>query len=108
VQITNAAPRVQVEAGNAESGLFGADEKLVARRVRVKVQDPMTGKVIFRHDDPVIIEPGGKPVGVLLNFANPDGGARYGMRLFAQVIDADDEEMLASEEVTLKVDLDEW
>jgi hypothetical protein len=108
VQITNAAPRVQVEAGNAESGLFGADEKLVARRVRVKVQDPMTGKVIFRHDDPVIIEPGGKSVGVLLSFANPDGGARYGMRLFAQVIDADDEEMLASEEVTLKVDLDEW
>jgi hypothetical protein len=30
------------------------------------------------------------------------------MKMSVQVIDADDEEILASEEVTLKVDLDEW
>lgn len=108
VQITNAAPRVQLEAGDTDSGLFGANEKLMARRARVKVQDPATGKVLFRHDDPVTVEPSGEPITLLLKFVNQDSNARYGMRLLAQVIDADDEEILASEEVTLKVDLDEW
>jgi hypothetical protein len=108
VQITNAAPRVQLEAGDTDSGLFGANEKLMSRRARVKVQDPATGKVLFRHDDPVTVEPSGEPITLLLKFVNQDSNARYGMRLLAQVIDADDEEILASEEVTLKVDLDEW
>jgi hypothetical protein len=108
VQITNAAPRVQLEAGDTDSGLFGANEKFVARRARVKVLDPATGKILFRHDDPVTVKPGGKPLTLLLKFANQDSDAHYGMPLLAQVIDADDEEILASEEVTLKVDLDEW
>jgi hypothetical protein len=108
VQITNAAPRVQIEAGNLGSGLFGASEKLVARRARVKVQNPKTGKVLFKHDEPVTIEPGGQPINLLLKFVSQESEARYGMPLLAQVVDADDEEILASEQVTLKVDLDEW
>ena len=51
---------------------------------------------------------GGKAITVLLKYANKEAGTQYGMKMSVQVIDADDEEILASEEVTLKVDLDEW
>jgi hypothetical protein len=108
VQITSVVPRIQVEPGDSEAGLFGADERKLARRARIKVLDPTTGKVIFKHDDPVTIEPGGKAITVLLKYANKEAGTQYGMKMSVQVIDADDEEILASEEVTLKVDLDEW
>ena len=108
VQITSVVPRIQVEPGDSEAGLFGADERKLARRARIKVLDPTTGKVIFKHDDPVTIEPGGKAITVLLKYANKEAGTQYGMKMSVLVIDADDEEILASEEVTLKVDLDEW
>ena len=106
--ITSATPRVQIEAAvTDQSTLFGADSKILARRVRVRIQQPSTGQLVFKHDEPVTIAPGDQPVAVLLRLAEPRPEVAYGAELLVQVIDEDDE-ILAREEVTLKVDLDEW
>jgi len=108
-QITSAMPRVQIEAGTTnQNTLFGADSKLLSRRVRVKVQDPKTGKLVFKHDEPVTVEPGGQPVTVLLKLVESRPEVPYGASLLVQVIDEDDEEILTREEITIKVELDEW
>ena len=57
--ITSEAPRVQVQAA-ATGQLFNADVNLLARRVLVKVKDPAAGKLVFRHSEPITIEPEGK------------------------------------------------
>ena len=106
--ITSATPRVQIEpAVTDQSTLFGADSKILARRVKVRIQQPSTGQLVFKHDEPVTIDPGGQTVAVLLKLAEPRPEVAYGAELLVQVIDEDDE-ILAREEVTLKVDLDEW
>lgn len=106
--ITSETPRVNVESGLSDVTLFGVDEKVLARRVIVKVQEPSTGKLVFRHEEPVIIEPGGEPITIQLNLVEPRPVLPYGSPLVAVVVDADDEEILSREEVELKVDIDEW
>jgi len=108
VQIASEAPRVQVEAGIEGMTLFGPDEKQLARRVLVKVRDPATGKLVFKHSEPVTVEPGGEPVTIQLEIIEPKPTLLYGSTLVVVVLDADDEEILAREEITLKVDIEEW
>ena len=108
VQLTSEAPRVQVQAGIEGMTLFGPDEKQLARRVRVKVRDPATGKLAFKHSQPVTVEPGGEPVTVQLELVEPKPTLLYGTELVVVVLDADDEEILAQEKTALKVDIEEW
>jgi len=108
VQIISETPRVQVEAGIAGMTLFGPDEKQLARRVLVKVRDLATGKLVFKHSESVTVEPGGEPVTIQLELVEPKPSLPYGTPLVIVVLDADDEEILAREEITLKVDIDEW
>jgi hypothetical protein len=108
VQIISETPRVQVEAGIGGMTLFGPDEKQLARRVLVKVRDLATGKLVFKHSEPVTVEPGGEPATVQLELVEPKPSLPYGTPLGIVVLDADDEEILAREEITLKVDIDEW
>ena len=107
-QITGQVPRVQVGPGIGGQTLFGPDETCLARRVRIKVQEPTSGRVIFRHEDPVTVEPGGEVCTVALTLVESHPALPYGSPLVVLVLDADDEEILAREEVTLKVDIDEW
>ena len=107
--ITSEAPRVRLEAGvMGQQTMFGMDSKIIARRVRVKIQDPSTGKMVFRHDDPITIEPGGEAMTVQLKVVDPRPQLSAGNPLIVIVLDNDDEEIIAREEVTLKVDIDEW
>ncbi len=108
VQIASETPRVQVEAGIEGMTLFGPDEKQLARRVLLKVRNPATGKLVFKHSDPVTVEPGGEPVTVQLELIEPKPSLPYGSALIVAALDADDEEILSREEITLKVDIDEW
>ena len=105
--ITSEAPRVQVQAA-ATGQLFNADVNLLSRRVLVKVKDPALGKLVFRHSEPIIIEPEGASVTVQLQMVEPKPQLAYGTPLQVEVLDADDEEILAREDVTLKIEISDW
>ena len=105
--ITSEAPRVHVQAA-ATGQLFNADVNLLARRVLVKLKDPATGKLFFRHGEPVTIEPEGAPVTVQLAIVEPKPLLAYGAPLVVEVLDADDEEILVREDVTLKIEISDW
>lgn len=109
VKVTSETPRVQVQcSASAQQGLFGADENTLARQVTVKIQERDTGKLVFRHDVPVTVEANENVVTVQLKMAEPKQQLDYGSPLTVLVLDADDEEILAREDVQLKVDIDEW
>ncbi len=105
--VTSEAPRVQVQAA-ATGQLFNADVNLLARRVLVKLKDPASGKLVFRHGEPATIEPDGAPVTVQLAIVEPKPPLAYGAPLVVEVLDADDEEILVREDVTLKVEISDW
>jgi hypothetical protein len=105
--IASEAPRVQVQAA-ATGQLFNADVNLLARRVLVKVKDPAAGKLVFRHAEPITIEPEGPSVTVQLQIVEPRPQLAYGTPLVVEVLDADDEEVLVREDVTLKIEISDW
>lgn len=106
--ITSEMPRIQVEAGTQGQLTLYPDSTKLARRVAVKVREPSSGKLVFRHSDAIIVEPGGKAATIQLQLMEPRPNLSYGTQLVVEVLDADDEELLAREEVILKVDIDEW
>jgi hypothetical protein len=106
--ISSEAPRVQVQAGAKGQGKLFADANQLTRRVLVKVKDPSTGKVIFRHSDPITIEPEGDAMAIQLKLSDPRPIIPYDTPLIVEVTDAEDEEILDREEIKLKVDIDEW
>jgi hypothetical protein len=105
--ITSEAPRVQVQAA-ATGQLFNADVNLLARRVLVKIKDPAAGKLAFRHTEPITIEPEGPSVTVQLQIVEPRPQLGYGSPLVVEVLDADDEEILVREDVTLRIEISDW
>lgn len=108
-QITSEMPRVQVEPGaGGQQKLIGADSNLLSRKVLVKIKDLQTGKVIFRHDNAVTIEPAGGAQTIALSRVDASSAPPFGSKLVVVVQDADDEEILAREEIELKVEIDEF
>jgi len=105
--IASEAPRVQVQAA-ATAQLFNADVNLLARRVLVKVKDTLAGKLVFRHGEPITVEPEGAPVTVQLQMVEPKPQLAYGAPLLVEVLDADNEEVLVREDITLKIDISDW
>lgn len=106
--ITSEMPRVQVQAGTQGQLATYPDSTKLARRVAVKVREPSSGKLVFRHSDAIIVEPGGKTVTIQLQLVEPRPNLAYGAQLVVEALDADDEELLVHEEVILKVDIVEW
>ena len=100
---------MQVQAGvSGQTRLFGAESNVLARRAMVIVREPDSGRLVFRHAEPVTVEPGGESITVQLQIVDPKPELSYGTQLEVLVRDADDEEILAREEVTLKVEINEW
>lgn len=109
-EVTSLAPRFTVSPGGAEyyRNLFGEpDANLLARRVMVKIVDPDSGKVLFKAGTVCTLEPGGEAQVVELRPVEGTSAA-FGSKVYVQVIDADDEEILDQHEVVLKVEMDEW
>jgi hypothetical protein len=106
--ITSLAPHVQVQAGVSGQTTLFADSDMLARQAIVKVKDPSSGKVVFKHRDPVTVEPDGEIVTVQLKIVEPRPELAYNAPLEVLVIDADDEEILVREEITLKVEINDW
>lgn len=104
--VSTLSPRVVLEAG--VSGLFGADERVLARRALVVVSVSTDGRIAFEGEAAVTVEPDGKPVTVALKMVNPCPAVPYGTLLTVRVLDADDRDVLVTQEVALKVDIDEW
>ena len=107
--IASEKPRVQIEAGVTEAqGTFFADAGQVTRRVEIRVRETSGGYVVFRHGEPVTIDPQSGPKTVQLDLAEPRRAVAHGTPLIVEVRDAESEEILAREDITLKVDIDEW
>jgi len=107
--ITSEMPRVQIEPGaEGQQKLIGSDANLLSRKVLVKVKDSQTGKVIFRNNDAVTIDPAGGIQVIALSLVGASSAPPFGSKLRVVVLDADDEEILASEEVELRVEIDEF
>jgi hypothetical protein len=107
-QITSLSPKVEIAPGSGEKDLLGSvDENLLSRKVMVKVVVPASGKALFKAKSAVIVEPGGETQ--VADLERVKGAeAKMGTELQLQALDADDEEILDRQTVTLQVELDEW
>lgn len=105
--ISSETPRIQVQAASTGQ-LFGGDINLLSRRVLLKIKDPASGKVVFRHNEAWTIEPGGAAVTIPLAIVTPKPELSYGTSLAVEVLDADDEELLARAVVELKLEITDW
>ena len=107
--IASEKPRVQIEAGvtDAQSTFF-ADAGQIARRVEIRVREASGGYVVFRHGEPVAVDPQSGVKTVQLDLAEPRRAVAHGTPLIVEVRDAESEEILAREDIMLKVDIDEW
>ncbi len=106
--IAGFSPRVQLQAGATGQSTMFADSDMLARQAVVKVRDPASGKVVFKHREPMTVDPDGAAVIVQLEIVEPRPELAYNTPLEILVIDADDEEILAREAITLKVAIDDW
>ena len=110
--ITSKLPRVQVAAAHTGQQTFFTSATQLARRVSVEVRNPETGKLVFRHDQPVVVHPSevgqsSEPTMVQLRLVDSPPPLLSGSKLFIRVIDAESEDELAREEIVLRVDLDD-
>ncbi len=106
--IASLVPRVQIQAGATGQKVFFGDSNLLSRHALVKVKEPTSGKVVFKHSDPVTVEPDGDVVTIQLSMVEPPPDLAYNSPLEVLVIDADNEEILAREDITLKVEINDW
>lgn len=98
--------RIEIVSG-AETNLWGeVNEKNLGRYVMAKVLDSNIGKVLFKSK-PVFIEPQGVVAQIELEKV-PGAICSAGTKLWLQVVDADDEEVLDRREVTIKIEISEW
>ncbi len=110
--ISSLMPRIEVAAGatGKQKGLFGPDSSLLSRAVVVRVRDPASGQVVFRHDDSVTIEPEGQTESVTLKVVDSPPSVSFGSMLTVEVRDSDNDEVLDTAEVSLRTDIgdEEW
>ncbi|MFO0579209.1 MAG: PglZ domain-containing protein [Polyangia bacterium] len=109
--ITSKLPRVQVAPAHSGQQAFFSSATQLARRVTITVRNPATGKPVFRHDQPVTVQPGevgqAEPTVVQLRLVEDPPPLPFGSKLLVSVVDAENEEDLANEEIVLRVDLDD-
>jgi len=107
-RITSLSPKVEIAPGSGEKDLLGTvDENLLSRKVLVKVIVPASGRTLFKARNPTVVQPGGETQTVELERIK-GAESPVGAELQLQALDADDEEILDRQTVTLQVELDEW
>jgi hypothetical protein len=99
---------VEVEPDTrGKKDLFGAiDGSYLGRQITIKVRDASSGKVLFKSGD-ITVSPKDDIKPIRLEKVSGAEG-RHGQRLEVVIIDTDNEEILATADVTLKLDMDEW
>jgi hypothetical protein len=107
-EITTLEPVVEIEPETrGKKNLLGEiDGNYLGRQIAVKIRDAASGKVLFKSDD-IAVSPKDDIRQVKLEkVAGAEG--RYGQKLTLVILDADNEELLTTADVTLKIDMDEW
>jgi hypothetical protein len=107
-EITTLEPIVEIEPETrGKKNLLGEiDGSYFGRQIAVKIRDSASGKILFKSGD-VSVSPKDDVRQVKLEKV-PGAEGRYGQKLNLVIIDADNEEILATTDVTLKMDMDEW
>jgi hypothetical protein len=107
-QIKSVTQKVEVASAKVQTEMFSeVDENLLARQVVVKVLHPATGKLLFKSEAAVTVEPGGSTKAIELRRVEGTE-AKLHDEVSIQVHDADDEELLDRSTAKLEVELDEW
>lgn len=107
-EITTQEPIVEVEPETrGMKNLFGEiDGNYLGRQIILKIRDAASGKILFKSDA-AAVSPKDEIKQIKLEKVSGAEG-RYGQKLTLEILDADNEEILAHAEVTLKLDMDEW
>lgn len=110
--IASKLPRVQVAPAHSGQQSFFTSAVQLARRVTVEVRNPETGKLVFRHDQAVVVQPSevgqsSEPTVVQLRLVDSPPPLLSGSKLLIRVVDAETEDELAREAIVLRVDLDD-
>jgi len=107
-EITTQEPIVEIEPETrGKKNLFGEIEGIyLGRQIMVKVRDAASGKVLFKSGA-VAVSPKDDVRQIRLEKVSGAEG-RYGQKLDLVILDTDNEEILATADVTLKLDMDEW
>jgi len=107
-EITTQEPIVEIEPETrGKKNLFGEIEgTYLGREITVKVRDAASGKILFKSGA-VAVSPKDDVRQIRLEKVSSAEG-RYGQKLEMVILDADNEEILATADVTLKMDMDEW
>jgi hypothetical protein len=107
-EITTQEPIVEIEPETrGKKSLFGEIEgSYLGRQIAVKIRDAASGKILFKSST-VAVSPKDDIRQIKLEKV-PGAEGRYGQKLSLVILDADNEEILATADVTLKLDMDEW
>ena len=107
-EITTQEPIVEIEPETrGKKNLFGEIEGIyLGRQITVKVRDAASGKILFKSGA-VPVSPKDDVRQIKLEKVSGAEG-RYGQKLDLVILDTDNEEILATADVTLKLDMDEW
>ena len=107
-EITTQEPILEIEPETrGKKNLFGEiDGNYLGRQISVKVRDIASGKILFKSS-PVAVSPNDDIRQVKLDKVSGAEG-RYGQKLNLVIHDADNEEILATADIILKIDMDEW
>jgi len=105
-QVASERPRIKLVS--QQESLFGPDEGILPRSVVVKLSDPQDGRLVFRHNDSITVEPSTGEAEVVLRLVNERPTLARESELEARLIDADSEQLLDSRRVTLMIDIDDW
>lgn len=107
-EITTQDPIVEIEPETrGKKNLLGEiDGSYLGRQITIKIRDAASGKLLFKSGT-VSVSPKDDIKQIKLEKVVGVEG-RYGQKLNLVAIDADNEEILATADVKLKIDMDEW
>jgi len=107
-EVTTQEPAIEIEPETrAKKNLFGeVDSSYLGRQITIKVRDSASGKILFKSGA-LAVSPKDDLRQIKLEKVQGAEG-RYGQKLQLVILDADNEEILATADVTLKLDMDEW
>jgi len=108
VQLISLTQKFDVGPSAAQAEFFGTvDGNLLSRLVMLKISDSVSGKLLFRSKTNVPVVPGGTFQSIEMEKIE-GAEAKVGVMLDIILLDADDEEVLDSNKIELKIELDEW
>ena len=107
-EITTQEPIVEIEPETrGKKNLFGEIEgSYLGRQITLKIRDAASGKMLFKSGA-VTVNPKDDIRQIKLEKVTGAEG-KYDQKLDLVILDADNDEILATADVTLKLDMDEW